>query len=108
MKLAQVHIGNEYRVNDTEGLSSFGPLGTLVSSLLSNVYVLTGLIFFAFIIYGGMHIIFSGDRDRVENLAKSQKVITAALVGFLIIFASYWIIQIISYVTGFDILNPGL
>ena len=108
MKLAQIDIGEEYRLTSSNGVEDIGPLGNLVSSLLSNIYVFAGLAFFALIIYGGMHIIFSSDRDRLESLVKSQKLITAALIGFLIIFASYWIIQVISYVTGYEILNPDL
>ena len=42
-----------------------------------------------------------------EGAAKGQKAITAALIGFLIVFASYWIMQIIGKITGIDFLKGG-
>ena len=45
--------------------------------------------------------------DNPEKAKKGKQAITAALIGFMIIFCSYWIIKIIEIITGVSILNPG-
>jgi len=43
-----------------------------------------------------------------EKQEQGKKAVTAAIAGFLIIFCSYWIIQIIQVLTGLQILNTNL
>ena len=83
----------------------FGSFGELVSVLLPNVFTIAGIIFFILLIGGGFGIILNAGKGRKEGVARGQKAVTAALIGFLIIIGSYWIIQIISAVTGVDILS---
>ncbi|MFC1727723.1 hypothetical protein ACFL0Y_04330 [Patescibacteria group bacterium] len=106
-QLALVNIGNEYLVNDSSGVRSLGTLGNLVSTLIANAYILAGIILLFLIVGGGITMIVGAGQSRPESVGKGQKTITAALIGFLIIFASYWIIQIIEVITGLDILSGG-
>jgi len=107
--LAQVDIGKEWILNPTQtitGASQFQTPGALISIILKNVYVIAGILLFALMILGGFSFIQgSGEKDP-KKTGKGMKVIIAALKGFLIIFASYWIIQIIEIITGMKILNP--
>lgn len=108
-ELAQIDIGVHYRLSPTEGIrDSYSGLGDLVSLLVSNAFVLAGLLLFFLMIGGGISMIAGAGQNNPESVAKGQKAVTAALVGFLIIFASYWIIQIIEYVTGLEILGSSL
>lgn len=101
-------IGEEYWIKEDVGITSVLPdLGKLSTSLLNNVYVLAGVLFLIIFIYGGFTIIVNAGHDRPENIAKGQKAIQAALIGFLIIFASYWIIKIVDTLTGLNILGGG-
>jgi len=45
---------------------------------------------------------------NADKTAEGSKIITSAIMGLLVLFASYWIIQIIQVVTGVPILNSGL
>ncbi len=45
---------------------------------------------------------------NAEKTDKGKQAITGAIIGFVIIFASYWIIQIIEIITGVNILNSTL
>jgi len=47
----------------------------------------------------------SGDEKEAEQ---GKNAITAAVIGFVIIFAAYWIVQIIEFITGVNIFNPGI
>lgn len=89
-----------------EGSSAYSSIGELISSILPNIYTLAGIILFFLLIGGGLAIIISAGQENPEGAAKGKKAVTAALVGFLIIFASYWIIQIIEVITGVKIFAP--
>ena len=104
-RLAQVSIGNEYWIRPNTGVSTLGSLGNLTSALLSNVYILAGVLLLLLMIGGGVTMIAGAGSNKPESIAKGQKAITGALIGFLIIFASYWIIQIVGVITGLDILG---
>lgn len=84
----------------------FSDIGSFVSTLLPNVYVVAGVILFLLLIFGGFTYIVSAGQQKPEGVQKGKKAITAALIGFLLIFTSWWIIQIIEVITGLEILQP--
>ncbi len=107
--LLAVNIGDELMLNPDLAITNapqFASPGALISILLKNVYVIAGVLLFVLLIFGGFSIISSAGGGDAKKTAQGQKAITSALIGFLIIFASYWIIQIIQYITGLEILNP--
>ena len=87
----------------------FDSIGNLISCVLPNIYVVSGVIFFVLMIIGGIGVIRGAGSGNEEDLKKGQKAITSALLGFLIIFVSYWIIQLVQIITGTEIFNnPSL
>jgi hypothetical protein len=80
----------------------------LVSIILSNAMVIAGILMFILILVGGFGIITSAGSDNPEGAAKGKKAVTAAVIGFIIIFAAYWIIKIIETLTGLSILESTL
>lgn len=91
---------------ETQFHSPFASLGELISIVLPNVYILAGVILLLLLIGGGFGIIMSAGKGQKEGVAKGQKAVTGALIGFIVIIGSYWLIQIIEIVTGLSILNP--
>jgi len=80
-----------------------GTIGDILSALLPYIYVLAGLILFVYLIIGGFGLLTSaGDPKAVES-AKGK--ITSAIIGFIIIFISYWLVQILEIVFGIEILG---
>ena len=84
---------------------SFETLGDLVSVLLKNAFTIAGVIFFVLLIFGGFTFIVSAGGGDAKKAEQSKKTITAAVTGLVLIFASYWIIQLIEIITGVPILN---
>ena len=104
-------IGDEFWLKPNQSIGSktvFQTLNSFVSAVLPNIYIIAGIILFIYLLIGGIGFIKSAGQENTEGLKKAQQTITTALVGFLIIFASYWIIQLIEIVTGLNILKTTL
>lgn len=100
--LAQVDLKNKIMLNDTQSVGQvFDDPTDLINLLVPNLFILAGTIFLFLLIAGGFTIISSGGADAVE---KGKQQITIAILGFVIMFASYWIVQIVEVLTGVQIL----
>jgi len=82
---------------------AYSSLGDIISALLPYIFVLAGLILFAFLIWAGFEFLTSaGDPEKVKA---AQSKLTSAIIGFIIIFAAYWIAQILQIIFGVGILG---
>jgi len=94
MLLAQVDISQKWPL-----AKNFPTLSSLVSSLLPKILIIGGVIFFFIIVISGLGMIVTAGGD--EHAAESRKnILTFAIIGFSIMFGSYWILQIINFITG--------
>jgi|GEM_PF-776142 len=84
---------------------SFPDVASFVDVLIKNAFVISGVIFFILLIFGGFTFIVSAGGGDAKKAEQSKQTITAAATGLVLIFASYWIIQIIEVITGVKILN---
>jgi len=107
-RVLAVDIGKEFMIGNAPIADRFPNLGKLISVLLPNVYILAGILLFLLAIAGGYGIIMGAGKGDTGQVGKGQKALTAVIVGFVIVFASYWIIQIIQVITGLKILEPGI
>lgn len=99
MQLAQVDIGQEWKLSGAPGKGGFSSLAGLVSSLLNPILIAGGIIFFVIIIITGFGVL-SGSGSGDSHAAESRKnILTYAVIGFIIMFGAYWILQIVNYVT---------
>ena len=73
----------------------------IIEVVLPFVFVIAGLILFVMFIFGGFTIFVSAGNP--EKMKQGQGMIVNALIGFLVIFAAYWIIQILETTLGFKI-----
>lgn len=71
----------------------------LVNLLTRNIFIVGGFIIFILIMYSGYLFISGGTKGQEQ----SKEVMTTAVAGFAIMFAAYWILQIIKIITGADI-----
>ena len=109
--LAEVDIGRDFKINPTQGIgdsSQFQSIGGLISTILPNIYMVAGLILLFFLIFGGVMVILGAGKGEGQQVEQGKKIVTRTIIGFLIIFLSYWIIQIVEIVTGVKIFSPSL
>lgn len=97
--LADIPIGD--RLNPP--FKNLTDVGALVTTLLSNAYVIAGLVLLFLIIFWALGLMSNSGTKDPQKLAKGKGAITAAIIGFLIIFSSYWIIQLVELLTGVNI-----
>ncbi len=103
MHLLAANIGGSFFKNDPNHfLTKITGLGTLVSLFLSNSILVAGILLLFLIIITGYLVIGAGGDPQKLQIA--MKTITYALSGFLLIFATYFIIRIVEAMTGLFIL----
>jgi hypothetical protein len=73
----------------------------IFNALLPYIFVIAGLILLFILIAGGFGLMTAvGDPKKIEA---SQGRITSALIGFLIIFISYFVVQLVELMLGIKI-----
>jgi hypothetical protein len=76
-------------------------IGDVLTALLPYIFVLAGIILFGYLIMGGFAFLTSaGDPEKIKT---AQKKLVNAIIGFVIIFAAYWLVQILEEVLGIGI-----
>lgn len=108
MKYLAFNIGEEYQLGNRGINQVFPTMGSLFSTILFNLYGLAGIILLFLLIFGGWNIMIGAGSQDSGKIQKGQKAVQAAVIGFIIIFTSYFIIQLIEAITGVNILNPGI
>lgn len=79
-------------------------VGPFISSTISNTLVVAGIISIFLLIFAGIAIIGGSSGNNPQKTAQGKQAATAAVLGFVLIFVSYWLIQIVEILTGLDIL----
>lgn len=76
---------------------------SVISGLIRLVLIIAALVFFFMLVIGGIRWMISGGDKAATEAARNQ--ITAALIGLLVVFAAWAIIQLVRNLFGVDILG---
>ena len=79
-----------------------GNIAKIIDLILPYVFIIAGLLLLFYLIAGGFQMMTSPGEEKAVAAAKAK--ITSALIGFLLLFVSYWIVQAIQYILGFKVL----
>jgi len=85
------------------GSNDFTTIGGIISAFLPYLLTIAGLILFGMLVMGGFTML-AGAADK-ESQEKGKKMITSAVIGFFVIFAAYWIAQILQVIFKINILS---
>lgn len=81
-------------------------VGRIITGLVQLIMVVAAIVFFFILVIGGIKWIASGgDKAQTEG-ARNQ--ITAALVGLVIVFAAWAILQLVKSFFGIDIFSLSI
>ncbi|OGF98788.1 hypothetical protein A3D78_03740 [Candidatus Gottesmanbacteria bacterium RIFCSPHIGHO2_02_FULL_39_14] len=76
----------------------FTNLASLVNNAMPILMALAGIALLLYLIWGGFDFLTSmGDPKKAEA---GKTKITQAIIGFFIIFAAYWITQLVAFLFG--------
>jgi len=79
-----------------------GNVSQIINRIVPFLFVIAGLLLLFYLILGGFHmIIASGDE---KGLLEAKGKITNALIGFIILFVAYWLVQILEIILGIKVL----
>lgn len=82
----------------------FTNLASIATVALPYLFSIAGILLFLYLVWGGFdYLLAMGDPKKAET---GKHKITNAIIGFVLIFAAYWITQIIDYVFKLGIYNP--
>jgi hypothetical protein len=73
-------------------------LSAIISAVYPYIFTIAGLLMLFFIILSGYKYMVAG--SDVKALETAKKNLTYAIVGFLVIFASYWVVAAIGSALG--------
>ena len=73
-------------------------IGGIISLVLPYIFVLAGLALLLMLIFGGFQLMTSAGDPKGMEAGKNR--VMYAIIGFLIIFASFWLVQILQVIFG--------
>lgn len=90
-------LGDAYTLSGGERVQDvFNDPGDIVNIIAPNLFVIAGIALMILIIAAGYQYVAKG----VQGAQEAMKILGAALAGFLVMFAAYWIVRILQMVTG--------
>jgi hypothetical protein len=103
-KFLAVDIGKSL-LGNSPFLTKTTDIGKLISIIVSNAIMVAGIILLFLFVGGGITMIAGAGSDNPDQAAKGKQAVTSAVIGFVIIFAAYWLVQLIGKITGINILG---
>lgn len=86
------------------GKPQFTNLASIVTNALPIVFSIAGIILLLYLLWGGFDYLTSmGDPKKAES---GRGKITNAIIGFIIIFAAFWLVQLIDYIFKLKVYTP--
>lgn len=94
MNIGQVFFNGTSKLQNASGVSS------IVSLFLNIAFVVAGVVLLFFAIMGGIGLMGSAGNNNPQKAEQAKKTLTSAVLGFVIVFASYWIVKLIGQLLG--------
>jgi hypothetical protein len=75
-------------------------LGQIIAGIMPWIFTIAGMLLLMYLIFGGIQLMLSQGDPKNAQAAKAH--ITNALIGFIIIFIAYWVVQLLGIVLGLN------
>src|SRR3989344_567863 len=86
--------------NQPGGIKTATPLGTILSNVITIMFIVGGLALVIYFVWGAMDWIMAGG-DK-EKIGAARKKITQGLVGLALLALSFFIIGLFGQIVGFN------
>ena len=103
MEKISFNIGDSFFGPGAHFLKELTGVGSLASALLSNAIVVAGIVLIFLIVFAGIQMISgSGDAQKID---RAKQVLTAGVIGFILVVAAFFIVRLVERSLGVDILG---
>ena len=102
--LTAIDIGDSF-FGKGGGIKDVGSISGYVTLFLNASFVIAGVLLLFYFVMGGIGMIAGAGKDNPQQIEKGKQAATSALIGFIIVFTSYWIVKLIESLTGITILG---
>ncbi|MBU2577570.1 hypothetical protein KKA69_01940 [Patescibacteria group bacterium] len=82
--------------------STASKVGDIINIILPYLFIIAGLLLFFYLIAAGFQMMTSPGDEKAAASAKAK--ITNALAGFVILFVSFWLVKLLGYILGLELL----
>jgi hypothetical protein len=97
---SELNLGDTLCLSDSTPVSQvYDTPAFLVNLIATNLFTFAGMIIFFLILYAGFKFISQGTKGKEE----AKGIVTAAIVGLVIMLSAYWVLQIVKVLTGVDV-----
>ncbi len=102
LQLSLPKIGGGQVTFDNPAGFKFTDPASVINEVFKYLFPLAGIILFFFLIAGGFLYLTSAGNE--EQTKKASTMITNAIIGFVILFVSFWLMKLLQFVFGFEVL----
>lgn len=96
-------VRNIIGVNINEQFEKLKTPGGIINQLLIFIFPIAGFILFIMLVWAGFEIFLGGADKKTIESGKNRAI--AAVVGFLLLFVSYWIAQFLAAIFKINLLG---
>lgn len=89
---------NPLKTNNSPYADQLSSPGGVVSRIITFAFPLAGLLLFVMLVWGGFEMLSRGATQKSMDAGRQR--VTAALIGFMLLFVSFWIMRIIEVIFG--------
>lgn len=93
---------NPFTMLESPVAGQFNSPAGIVNRVMMFLWPLAGLALFFMLVWGGFEILSKASDAKAVQAGRQR--ITMAIIGFVLLFASFWIIQIVQWIFGLSIL----
>lgn len=96
-----INLGDELTLGIGGGKvsDSFGNIGDLVNILTTNLFFIAGIVLLFTLFLAG----FKFMQGTTKGKDEAKQIVSMSIIGFILMFSAYWIVQIVQLITGADI-----
>jgi len=100
-----VDIGSKFIDTSSTNLKDASGISVYVSNIITGAISIAGIILLFILIAGGIGMIAGAGKSDPQTVEKGKKAATSALIGFIVVFCSYWIVKLIETITGLSLIS---
>ena len=78
----------------------FRTVADMVSLVLNTVFVVSSILLLFYFLMGGYAMISTAGKGDAKAAEQAKATVSSAVIGFVIVFASYWIVKLLLRILG--------